>query len=108
MCVPAPAALCTWIEPPPRDKRGHAPQRRLLLSQPGQLGALLGVRDRRGHQLRERGQPRLGFGGSSSWWLNATTMQPHSRFSALTGTATEERSPQSREATWPITPETSL
>ena len=46
--------------------------------------------------------------GCSSWPLNATTVQPHSRLSALTGTPTEERSPQSREATWPITPETSL
>jgi len=46
--------------------------------------------------------------GSRSWPLNATTMQPHTRLSALTGTPTEERSPQSREATWPITPETSL
>ena len=33
--------------------------------------------------------------GCSSWPLNATTMQPHSRLSALTGTPTEERSPQS-------------
>ena len=46
--------------------------------------------------------------GSSSWPLNATTMQPHTRPSALTGTPTDERSPQSREATRPITPETSL
>jgi hypothetical protein len=46
--------------------------------------------------------------GCSSWPLNATTMHPHSRLSALTGTPTEDRRPQSWEATWPITPETSL
>ena len=46
--------------------------------------------------------------GSSPWRLNATTMQPQSRLSALIGTPIEERSPHSREATWPIMPETSL
>jgi hypothetical protein len=46
--------------------------------------------------------------GSSPGRLNATTMQPHTRLSTLTGTPIEERTPQSREATWPITPDTSL
>ena len=46
--------------------------------------------------------------GSSPGRLNATATQPHTRLSTLTGTPTEERSLQSWEATWPITPETSL
>jgi hypothetical protein len=45
-----------------RHQRGHPPQRRLLLGQPGERGTALGVRDRRRHQLRERGQPCLGVG----------------------------------------------
>jgi len=36
--------------------------------------------------------------GSSPWRLNATTMQPHRRLSALTGTPIEERTLQSCEA----------
>ena len=36
-----------------RDERRDPPQRRLLLGQPGQAGAALGVRDRRRHQLGE-------------------------------------------------------
>ena len=36
-----------------RHQRGHPPQRRLLLSQPGERGTALGVRDRRRHQLGE-------------------------------------------------------
>jgi len=43
--------------------------------------------------------------GSSSSWVNATTMTPHSRPSMLIGTPTDERSPQSWVATWPIAPE---
>ena len=45
---------------PARHQRRDPPQRRLLLGQPGQGGAALGVRDRRRHQFGERGQARLG------------------------------------------------
>src|SRR5271166_22829 len=47
---------------PARHQCRDAAQRRLLLSQPGELGAAVGVRDRRRHQLGEGGQPRLGVG----------------------------------------------
>jgi hypothetical protein len=36
---------------------------------------------------------------SSSLWVNATTMEPHTRPSTLTGTPTDVRSPQSLAAT---------
>jgi hypothetical protein len=59
--------------------------------------------------VKEASRASVSAGSSrSSWPLNATTMQPHTWLSAVTGTPTEERSPQSWEATRPITPETSL
>jgi hypothetical protein len=42
-----------------RDQRRDPPQRRLLLGEPGEPGAGLGIRDRRRHQIGELGQPRL-------------------------------------------------
>ena len=45
-----------------RDERRHAPKGRLLVGQPPDLRPRLGVRDRRRHELRERGEPRLGVG----------------------------------------------
>jgi hypothetical protein len=43
-----------------RDERRDAPKRRLLLSQPGQPGAALGIRDGGRQELRELDQARLG------------------------------------------------
>ena len=43
-----------------RDQLGDAPQRGLLVGQRPQLRARLRVRDRRGHELGEAGDPRLG------------------------------------------------
>ena len=42
------------------DQRRHAPQRGLLVGEPAHLLPRLGVRDRRGDELREGGDPRLG------------------------------------------------
>jgi hypothetical protein len=42
-----------------RNEGRHAPQRGLLVGEPAHLDACLGVRDRRGHELREGGDPRL-------------------------------------------------
>jgi hypothetical protein len=46
-----------------RHQRGHPPQRRLLLDEPGESRVRLGIRDRCRHQLRERAQPGLGVRG---------------------------------------------
>ena len=43
-----------------RDQRRHAPQRGLLVGEPPHLRPRLGVRDRRGDELGERLDPRLG------------------------------------------------
>ena len=45
---------------PLRGQRRDAPQRRLLVGQPGETGAALDVRDGRGDQLGEVGEPVLG------------------------------------------------
>ena len=46
---------------PERHQRRDPPQRRLLLGQPGELGAVLRVRDRRRQQVGEVGEARLGI-----------------------------------------------
>jgi hypothetical protein len=43
-----------------RHERGHSPKRGLFLGKPGEPAAALGVRDRRGDQLREVREPRFG------------------------------------------------
>jgi hypothetical protein len=50
---------CLLRRRPGGDERGYAPQRRLLLGQPGDPGATLRIRDRRRDELRERGEARL-------------------------------------------------
>ena len=96
---------------PARHERRDAAQRGLLLGEagPGPSAPVVFAIAVATSSVKEASRASVSAGsGCSSWPLNATTMQPHSRLSALTGTPTEERSPQSREATWPITPETSL
>ena len=47
----------------PGYQGGYAPQHRLLVRQPLDLGPRVTIRDRRGHELGEDGQAVQGIGG---------------------------------------------
>ena len=83
---------------PARHQRRHPPQRRLLLGQPGEPGAALGVGDRRRQQLRELGQADLGVRGHRLLLARAGGHHPHKRPSTMMGVPTAERTPVSRTA----------
>ena len=57
---PRPRRRRPAARPPLRDQGRHPPQRRLLVGQALHLGPRLGVRDGRGHEIRELRDPPLG------------------------------------------------